>query len=96
MHYILFYDVGNDFISRRAEFRNQHLARAREAYNRGELVLAGALANPPDGAVLIFRGDSPRAAEAFAKSDPYVSNGLVRKWRVREWTTVIGEGASAP
>ena len=96
MHYILFYDVGNDFISRRAEFRNQHLARARGAYNRGELVLAGALANPPDGAVLIFRGDSPRAAEAFAKSDPYVSNGLVRNWRIREWTTVIGEGASAP
>jgi uncharacterized protein YciI len=95
MHYILFYDVGNDFISRRAEFRNQHLSRAREAYDRGELVLAGALANPPDGAVLVFRGNSPQVAEGFAKADPYVTNGLVRKWRVREWATVIGEGASA-
>jgi len=60
------------------------------------LILGGALANPADGAVLLFRGDSPTAAEVFAAADPYVTNGLVTRWRVREWTTVIGRDAAVP
>jgi uncharacterized protein YciI len=44
----------------------------------------------------LFKGDSPAAAEAFAKADPYVTNGLVTKWRVREWSTVIGTDAQVP
>jgi uncharacterized protein len=68
----------------------------RAAHTRGELVLAGALADPTDGAVLVFRGDSPAAAEAFAAADPYVRHGLVTRWRVRAWATVIGDGATAP
>lgn len=87
-HYILLYEVGDGFIEKRGVYRNEHLQLARAAHERGELVLAGALANPPDGAVLCFRGESPQAAEAFAKSDPYVTNGLVKSWRVREWSTV--------
>jgi uncharacterized protein YciI len=96
MHYILFYDVVDDFIAKRATFRNEHLALARQAHQRGDLVLAGALADPVDGAVLVFRGPSPQPAEAFAKLDPYVTNGLVTAWRVRKWTTVVGEGPSTP
>jgi len=46
-----------------------------------------------DGTVLLFKGDSPAAAESFAKTDPYVTNGLVTMWRVREWTTVVGKDA---
>lgn len=95
MHSILFYETGDDFIGRRAPYRVEHLALAQQAYQRGELVLAGALAEPADGAVLVFRGPTV-VAEAFAKADPYVKNGLVKSWRVRKWTTVIGEGASAP
>jgi len=96
MHYLLFYEVVDDYVNRRAAFRGAHLALAREAVARGELVLGGALAHPPDGAVLLFRGASPEVAEAFARQDPYVSNGLVTRWYVREWTTVIGAGAQAP
>lgn len=96
MHYILFYDVVHDFVTKRAEFRGLHLELARQAYERGELVLAGALAEPADGAVLIFHGRSGQAAEEFAKADPYVKSGLVTKWCVRKWATVIGEGASPP
>jgi RadC-like JAB domain len=59
-------------------------------------VLGGALANPVDGAVLLFRGDSPEVAETFAKSDPYVTSGLVKRWKIREWTTVVGEDAATP
>jgi uncharacterized protein len=94
MHYILHYDVSPDYLERRAQFRELHLKHARAAFDRGELVLAGALADPVDGAMLVFRGPSPDAAENFAKADPYVINGLIKQWRVRKWSTVIGDGAS--
>ena len=96
MHYLLIYDLVEDYIERRAPLRAQHIALARAAEARGELILGGALANPADGAVLLFRGDSPSTAEAFATADPYVTNGLVTRWRVREWTTVIGRDAAVP
>jgi len=96
MHYLLFYEVGENYVSRRAEFRDEHLARAWKASARGELVLGGALAGPVDGAVLLFKGDTSEVAEKFARADPYVTNGLVKRWYVREWTTVAGEDAALP
>ncbi len=96
MHYLLFYEVGEDYVARRAQFRNAHLELGWQASERGELVLGGALANPVDGAILVFRGDSPEVAEKFAKVDPYVTSGLVKRWYVREWTTVAGEGCTTP
>jgi uncharacterized protein len=93
MHYLLFYKAGEDYEERRKPFRAAHLKYARDAVARGELVLGGALANPVDGAVLLFRSDSSQTAEDFAKSDPYVVNGIVENWHVREWTTVVGDGA---
>ena len=96
MHYLLFYDVVDNYAERRAPFRKDHVAHAKAAAARGDLVLAGAFANPVDGTMLLFKGDSSAAAEAFAKTDPYVTNGLVTRWRVREWTTVIGKDAEVP
>lgn len=93
MHWILFYDVVEDYVEKRAQFREAHLRHARQAHERKQLVLGGALADPVDGAVLVFRGDSPEAAEIFARNDPYVLNGLVTAWRVRKWITVIGDDA---
>ena len=95
-HYLLFYEVGPDYVERRATYREAHLRGAWEASARGELVLAGALADPVDGALLLFTGDSPRVAEQFAERDPYVRNGLVNRWYVREWKTVAGEAAASP
>jgi hypothetical protein len=92
MHYLLFYDVVEDYVTRRTPFRSAHLELAAEACARGELVLAGALAEPADGAVFVFR--TAEAAEAFVLADPYVLNGLVKSWRVRKWMTVIGEGTT--
>jgi uncharacterized protein len=89
-YYALFYDVVDDFVSRRTMFREEHLGLARASHARGELVLAGALADPADGALLIFQSDSPAVAENFAKLDPYVKNGLITRWRVRNWTVVVG------
>ena len=89
-YFLLLYDVVDDYLERRGVFRDEHLGLARSAHERGELVLAGALAEPANGAVLVFRGDGPDAAQRFAESDPYVRNGLVTNWRVRPWTVVIG------
>jgi uncharacterized protein YciI len=94
MHYLLFYEAVDDYVERRKPFRDAHLTRAREAVARGELVLGGAYANPADGAVLLFTGDSPEVAERFASGDPYVMNGLIRRWWVREWSTVVGKDAA--
>ena len=96
MHYLLFYDYVPDYLERRGELRDAHLAHVRASMDRGELFLGGAFANPADGAVIVFRGASPSVAEDFARADPYVRNGLVTDWRVREWTTVVGEGAAQP
>jgi len=95
-HYLLFYEVADDYGTRRAAFRGEHLRKSWDAQARGELVLGGALADPVDGAILLFRGESPEVAESFARTDPYVLNGLVRRWRVREWTTVVGTEAVSP
>ena len=92
-YFLLFYEAAGDYVEQRKPFRAEHLKLAQAAADRGELVLGGALANPVDGAVLLFLGDSPAAAEAFAASDPYVLNGVVTSWRVREWTTVVGKDA---
>ena len=91
MYYLLLYDVVDSFVERRAPFRAEHLRLAREAHDRGQLALAGAFADPVDGAALAFRGDSDSSAVAFAQSDPYVKKGLVKAWRVRKWNVVVGE-----
>lgn len=90
MYFILFYKTVENYIERRAPYRAEHLKMAREAADSGQLVMGGALADPADGAVIVFRGDGPEAAEAFAKNDPYVKNGLIREWSVRPWNVVIG------
>jgi hypothetical protein len=96
MHYLLFYDVSPEYLARRAEFRTEHLTLAWQAQARGELVLGGALADPVDGAVLLFKGESADVVNRFVAADPYVKNGLVTRWRVRPWTTVVGEDATSP
>ena len=88
--YALIYTVVEDYMARRPQYRADHLLLAREASERGELVLAGALGDPPDRALLIFRGEDASAAEAFAARDPYVRNGLVSHWEVQPWAVVIG------
>ena len=90
MYFILRYELCDDYLERRSQWRAEHLALAQAAVDRGELRLAGALAEPADEAVLVFRGADGSAAEAFARVDPYVREGLVRRWTVRRWTVVLG------
>ena len=96
MHYMLFYVYASDYMERREDFRDQHMAIAKASIDRGELFLGGAFADPVDGAAIVFKAESPDVVEAFAKADPYVVNGLVTSWRVREWITVAGRDAEKP
>ena len=89
-YYALLYDAVEDYVTRRQPFRDEHLGLVRAAYARGEVLLAGALGEPPDGGLLVFRADTPAVAEAFARHDPYVVNGLITRWQVRPWHVVIG------
>jgi uncharacterized protein len=89
MYYLLFYDVVDHFAERRTPYRDAHLKLARAAADKGELLLGGALADPLDGAALVFRAADQSVAERFAANDPYVKAGLVTKWTVRKWTVVV-------
>ena len=84
------YDLADDYLDRRDPLRPEHLALAQEAHDRGELALAGALADPFDMAVLAFTVDDPAVVERFVQADPYVREGLVTSWRIRRWNVVIG------
>ena len=93
-HFLLRYELAPDYLARRADFREAHLAFAWAAVDRGELLLGGAVGDPVESALLLFADDA--AAETFARSDPYVTNGLVAAWRVVSWTTVVGRDAATP
>ncbi len=90
MYLALQYDLVDDYLERRPEFRDEHLGLARAAHERGDLALAGALADPSDQALLVWSTEDRAVVEAFTEADPYVRNGLVRAWRIREWNVVIG------
>lgn len=90
MYQVLMYDYVDDVLAKRAPHREQHLALLRQLHEQGKLLMAGALDNPVDGAIIVFRGDDPKVAEAFVGADPYVKNHLVTKWRIRAWNVVIG------
>ncbi|MFO7653195.1 MAG: YciI-like protein [Candidatus Krumholzibacteriia bacterium] len=90
MYFLLFYDYVENIVERRAAYREAHLALVGEYVDRGELVLGGAFANPADGAVLVFNVENEAEIEEFVEKDPYVVNGLVTGWRIREWTVVVG------
>ena len=92
-YFALTYDVVEDFTNKRTPFRPAHLKEIRESHGRGELVMAGALGDP-SGALLVFRAQDKSTAENFAKNDPYVKEGLVKSWKVRPWTVVVGQDPS--
>lgn len=93
-HHLLSYDLSPDYLERRGQFREAHLALAWTHADNGSLLLGGAVGEPVEQALLVFT--TREAAEAFAQADPYVANGLIRRWRVLPWATVVGEHASTP
>ncbi len=91
MYWLLFYEVVDDFVRRRGAFRMAHLSLADSAHRQGILVLSGALADPADSVVFVFRVESTSQIEEFVHNDPYVRNGLVTSWKIRQWNVVVGQ-----
>jgi uncharacterized protein YciI len=89
-YFALIYYVGPDFAEKRGPHRERHLKMVFEANRRGELVHGGALGDPADRALLVFRVADRSTVEAFAKADPYVTSGLVQRWEVQPWAIVCG------
>jgi uncharacterized protein YciI len=96
VYFLLLYELVDDYLERRPAFRDEHLGLARESMERGELILAGAYEDPPDGAALVFRADDESIVTDFVARDPYVREGLVTGWAVRRWTVVIGDDPAHP
>ena len=90
MYYLLLYNVVDDFVNRRTSFQNDHLKVVRQAHEHGDLMMAGALSEPVEGAALLFRANDKTVPERFAREDPYVKNGLVKEWRALSWN--VGGG----
>ena len=94
-HVLLFYEVTPDYLDRRAEHRSAHLAHAWAAHERGEILLAGALADPRVARRCCLRRKQRRGRD-LRPGGSYIANGLVARWHVREWTTMVGNLAATP
>jgi uncharacterized protein len=93
-HFLLIYNYAPDWMDKRGAVRPAHLELARASVARDELQLGGAVPGDesPFG-LLLFKSETAAVAEDFARADPYTNAGVVSSWRVREWITVVGEGA---
>ncbi|TFV65581.1 UNVERIFIED_ORG: hypothetical protein E4P37_09790 [Bacillus sp. AZ43] len=87
--YFVQYSYVPDMLNRRQPYRAEHLARITKAGEEGLLVLAGAFADPVDGAVLVFRAESRAEVEEWVEADPYRVAGLIPDFAVREVTLVL-------
>jgi uncharacterized protein YciI len=89
-YYALIYETIDTYLEERSKYRTEHLALATQYFDEGKLLLAGAMDDPADEALLIFKGENEVPATSFAQNDPYVKNGLIKRWRVRKWNVVVG------
>jgi hypothetical protein len=95
-YYLLLYRVTENYLEQRAQYRKEHLLLAQESARKGDLVLAGALEDPADSAVLVFYVDGREVIENFVQKDPYVRAGLVTDWKIRKYKVVIGTACEKP
>ncbi len=90
-YFALVYRCAPDYLARRTAFREEHLALARAAHARGELLLGGAFVDPTDQTLLAWKCADRGVVERFVAADPYVTNGLVTSWEIRDWYVVVAD-----
>jgi len=82
--YVLRYESADDVMSKAPLHFAAHSARGDEFHAAGTLLLYGAFGNPQEeGSMAVFT--TREAAEAFVHGNPFVLNGVVRRWHIREW-----------
>ena len=90
MKYVLLYESAEDVAANAPPHFPAHRARLDEFHRRGDLLMVGTFGDPQaQGSMSIF--SSRAAAEEFAAGDPFVINGVVRRWEVRDWNEVLTE-----
>lgn len=88
MKYVLFYESAPDVASKAPAHFPAHKARYQDFHARGLLLMLGTFSDPQDeGSMAVFA--SREAAEEFAAGDPFVLNGVVTRWYVRDWREVL-------
>lgn len=88
MKYVLLYESADDVASQAPLHAAAHREHWHPFRERGELLLIGPFGDPQSqGAMAVFR--TREAAEEFARGDPFVVNGVVRSWEVREWDEAV-------
>lgn len=89
-YFVLQYSYVPDILEKRGPHREAHIKAAHDLAEAGRLVMAGALLEPVDGGLFIFKGHSREEIEEYVKADPYVLNGLVTDWKIRPYGVVVG------
>jgi uncharacterized protein len=88
--YVVLYEAAPDVLQRAPEHMPAHSARIQEFHSRGDILMVGTFGDPvAQGAMSVF--PTREAAEAFVEEDPFVVNGLVTRWELREWNEVLTE-----
>jgi uncharacterized protein YciI len=90
MHWILLYSFSDSYRARREEVQPRHLVHVHDAFDSGLLIIGGSLAEPADGAVVVFESPDESAVKRWVEEDPYVREGLVMSWVIRRWNAGIG------
>jgi uncharacterized protein len=88
MKYVLFYEAADDFRSKVPSHIEAHRALWKEFHLAGRLLMIGPFSDgTAGGAMGIFT--TRDAALAFVSADPFVSQGVVASWTIREWNEAL-------
>lgn len=68
----------------------EHVSRSKQLHADGVLLMAGAFLDEPGEPVRTMGVLASReAAEDYAHRDPFVVDGMVSEWPVREWANML-------
>jgi len=89
--FVLLYSSADNVAAKAPAQFPAHKARLDDFHARGELLMVGTFGNPQEeGSMAIFR--SRQAAEDFVAGDPFVRNGVVSAWEIRQWNVTYRDG----
>ena len=89
-YFLLTLDYVENMVEKRASHREEHLNGAKKASGEGYCVMAGALTDPVDTGVFVFKNCSREKVETFVKNDAYYRAGLIPSYTIRPWMVVVG------
>ena len=81
------YQSSDDVMTKAPLYFNEHRKRWEEYLRDGTLLAIGSFVDPREGSMGVFR--TREDAEEFVAGDPFVLNGVVKNWSIREWNEVL-------